>query len=170
MVSLTTVMFLIFAYMHIWVWGIYWRWFTIAESWWNTGLLNIIAAIWRPSPLSATWGCAMPWWRWTHLTWTRIKYLRKQKKIYKYSKGTKLKKVVKRNLVFLHCFKWDVLIHRQTHTHTHTFCVHFVTIIGETILYVVMFSCSFLHQLIVAIRSPWPSYCLLYHSLGNCCY
>jgi hypothetical protein len=25
--------------------------------------------IWRPSPPSATWGCAMPWWQGTHLTW-----------------------------------------------------------------------------------------------------
>jgi hypothetical protein len=35
-------------------------------------VFNIFAAtlhIWRPSPLSATWGRAMPWWQWTHLTW-----------------------------------------------------------------------------------------------------
>jgi hypothetical protein len=35
-------------------------------------LFNIFAAtlhIWRPSPLSATWGRAMPWRQWTHLTW-----------------------------------------------------------------------------------------------------
>jgi hypothetical protein len=35
-------------------------------------LFNIFAAtlhIWRPSPLSATRGRAMPWWQWTHLTW-----------------------------------------------------------------------------------------------------
>jgi hypothetical protein len=25
--------------------------------------------IWRPSPPSATWGRAMPWWEGTHLTW-----------------------------------------------------------------------------------------------------
>jgi hypothetical protein len=36
-------------------------------------LFNIFAAtlhIWRPSPLSATWGRAMPRWQVTHLTWT----------------------------------------------------------------------------------------------------
>jgi hypothetical protein len=36
-------------------------------------LFNIFAAIlhiWRPSSLSASWGRAMPWWQWTHLTWT----------------------------------------------------------------------------------------------------
>jgi hypothetical protein len=35
-------------------------------------LFNIFAAtlhIWRPSPPSATWGRAMPWWQGTHLTW-----------------------------------------------------------------------------------------------------
>jgi hypothetical protein len=35
-------------------------------------LFNIFAAtlhIWRPSPPSATWGCALPWWQGTHLTW-----------------------------------------------------------------------------------------------------
>jgi hypothetical protein len=35
-------------------------------------LFNIFAAtlhIWRPSPASATWGRAMPWWQGTHLTW-----------------------------------------------------------------------------------------------------
>jgi hypothetical protein len=34
-------------------------------------LFNIFAAtfhIWRPSPPSATWGRAMPWWKGTHLT------------------------------------------------------------------------------------------------------
>jgi hypothetical protein len=34
-------------------------------------LFNIFAAtlhIWRPSPPSATCGCAMPWWQGTHLT------------------------------------------------------------------------------------------------------
>jgi hypothetical protein len=34
-------------------------------------LFNIFAAtlhIWRPSPPSATWGRAMPWWQGTHLT------------------------------------------------------------------------------------------------------
>jgi hypothetical protein len=34
-------------------------------------LCNIFAAIlhiWRPSPPSATWGRAMPWWQGTHLT------------------------------------------------------------------------------------------------------
>jgi hypothetical protein len=25
--------------------------------------------IWRPSPPSATWGRAMPWWQVTHITW-----------------------------------------------------------------------------------------------------
>jgi hypothetical protein len=33
-------------------------------------LFNIFAAtlhIWRPSPPSATWGRAMPWWQGTHL-------------------------------------------------------------------------------------------------------
>jgi hypothetical protein len=41
-------------------------------------LFNIFAAtlhIWRPSPPSATWGRAMPWWQGTHLTWTRIGFL-----------------------------------------------------------------------------------------------
>jgi hypothetical protein len=36
-------------------------------------LFNIFAAtlhIWRPSPPSATWGRAMPWWQGTHLTWS----------------------------------------------------------------------------------------------------
>jgi hypothetical protein len=40
-------------------------------------LFNIFAAtlhIWRPSPLSATQGRTMPWWQWTHLTWTLITY------------------------------------------------------------------------------------------------
>jgi hypothetical protein len=35
-------------------------------------LFNTFAAtlhIWRPSPPSATWGRAMPWWQGTHLTW-----------------------------------------------------------------------------------------------------
>jgi hypothetical protein len=35
-------------------------------------LFNIFAVtlhIWRPSPSSATWGRAMPWWQGTHLTW-----------------------------------------------------------------------------------------------------
>jgi hypothetical protein len=35
-------------------------------------LFNIFAANlhnWRPSPPSATWGRAMPWWPGTHLTW-----------------------------------------------------------------------------------------------------
>jgi hypothetical protein len=35
-------------------------------------LFNIFTAtlhIWRPSPPSATWGRAMPWWQGTHLTW-----------------------------------------------------------------------------------------------------
>jgi hypothetical protein len=35
-------------------------------------LFNILAAtlpIWKPSPPSTTWGCAMPWWQGTHLTW-----------------------------------------------------------------------------------------------------
>jgi hypothetical protein len=38
-------------------------------------LFNIVAAIvhiWRPSPPSATWGRAMPWWQGTHLTWNQI--------------------------------------------------------------------------------------------------
>jgi hypothetical protein len=36
-------------------------------------LFNIFAVtlhIWKPSPPSATWGRAMPWWQGTHLTWT----------------------------------------------------------------------------------------------------
>jgi hypothetical protein len=36
-------------------------------------LFSIFAAtlhIWRPSPLSTTWGRAMPWWHVTHLTWS----------------------------------------------------------------------------------------------------
>jgi hypothetical protein len=35
-------------------------------------IFTIFAAtlhIWRPSPPSATWGHAMPWWQGTHLTW-----------------------------------------------------------------------------------------------------
>jgi hypothetical protein len=34
-------------------------------------LFNIAVTIhiWRPSPPSATWGRAMPWWQGTHLTW-----------------------------------------------------------------------------------------------------
>jgi hypothetical protein len=35
-------------------------------------LFNISAAtlnIWSPSPPSATWGRAMPWWQGTHITW-----------------------------------------------------------------------------------------------------
>jgi hypothetical protein len=38
-------------------------------------LFNIFPAtlhIWRPSPPSATWGRAMPWWQGTHLTWTVV--------------------------------------------------------------------------------------------------
>jgi hypothetical protein len=34
-------------------------------------LFNTLATtlhIWRPSPLSANRGRAMPWWQWTHLT------------------------------------------------------------------------------------------------------
>jgi hypothetical protein len=41
-------------------------------------LFNIFAAthhIWRPSPPSATWGRAMPWWQGTHLTWTELTIL-----------------------------------------------------------------------------------------------
>jgi hypothetical protein len=38
---------------------------------------NIFAAtlhIWRPSPPSATWGSAMPWWKGTHLTWSHLRH------------------------------------------------------------------------------------------------
>jgi hypothetical protein len=38
-------------------------------------LFNILAAtlhIWRPSPPSATWGRAMPWWQGTHVTWQQV--------------------------------------------------------------------------------------------------
>jgi hypothetical protein len=38
-------------------------------------LFNIFAAtlhIWRPSPPSATWGRAMPWWQGTYVTWPHI--------------------------------------------------------------------------------------------------
>jgi hypothetical protein len=37
-------------------------------------LFNIFAATihtWRPSPPSATWGRAMPWWQGTRLTWAQ---------------------------------------------------------------------------------------------------
>jgi hypothetical protein len=46
-------------------------------------LFNIFVAtfhIWRPSPPSATWGGAMPWWQGTHVTWIsliiQLNYLR----------------------------------------------------------------------------------------------
>jgi hypothetical protein len=38
-------------------------------------LFNTFAAtlhIRRPSPPSATWGRAMPWWQGTHLTWIKV--------------------------------------------------------------------------------------------------
>jgi hypothetical protein len=74
------------------VWGFLWRFIT-NERFYSGGLLapcptpklkghplsticdclfNIFAAtlhIWRPSPPSATWGRAKPWWQGTHLTW-----------------------------------------------------------------------------------------------------
>jgi hypothetical protein len=40
-------------------------------------LFNIFTTtlhIWRPSPLFATWGRAMPWWQGTHLTWLGTVY------------------------------------------------------------------------------------------------
>jgi hypothetical protein len=33
-------------------------------------LLGATPNFWRPSPPSATWGRAMPWWQGTHLTWS----------------------------------------------------------------------------------------------------
>jgi hypothetical protein len=35
-------------------------------------LFNLLAGTlhnWRPSSQSANWGCALPWWRGTHITW-----------------------------------------------------------------------------------------------------
>jgi hypothetical protein len=44
-------------------------------------LFNIFAAtlhIWRPSPLSATRGRAMPWWQRTHVTWLQLSHCRQR--------------------------------------------------------------------------------------------